>query len=211
MSARQGYLAGSVPSEIWHACRLPMTRGTPCRAGFYMHPAMADCTLHLSLVPNSGTTQPLEIKIPVLLGALAVPGRRDGLLRAPWAAATSDPAPGAAGITGDMTLRAGPHARDGAPICFHFVTLISRPASTGDSSHKSWGSAASQVLTNRVCIARLLSACWKWHHRYQCLEAFQLHGVAHGLPLYMNPDCVLCRARASSTWSHGFAMCQRAT
>ena len=113
--------------------------------------------------------------------------------------------------TGDMTLRAGPHARDGAPICFHFVTLISRPASTGDSSHKSWGSAASQVLTNRVCIARLLSACWKWHHRYQCLEAFQLHGVAHGLPLYMNPDCVLCRARASSTWSHGFAMCQRAT
>ena len=112
-----------------------------------MHPAMADSTLHLSLVPSSKNDrlQPLEIKIPASLGALAVLGRRNGLLRAAWAAAVSSPVPGAAGVTGDMTLSAAPHARDNTSACLRFVRLVSKHVSAGQRGHRSWGSTASQV------------------------------------------------------------------
>ena len=109
-----------------------------------MHPAMADCTLHLSLVPKNGSTKPLQVSIPVSLGALAVPGRRNGLLRAPWAAAASGTGPGAADFGGDMALSATPHDRDAAPLSLQFLSLISRALSAG-RPHLESQSTASQV------------------------------------------------------------------
>lgn len=113
-----------------------------------MHPAMADSTLHLSLVPSSknGPLQPLDIKIPVSLGALTVPGRRNGLLRAAWAAAGSDPVPGAASVTGDMTLSAATHTTGAASFGLQFARLISKAVSAGKRGHRSWDFAASQVV-----------------------------------------------------------------
>lgn len=106
---------------------------------------MADCTLHLSLVPNNGSIKPLEVSIPVSLGALAIPGRHDGLLRAPWAASASGKMPGAADVTGNMTLSAAPQDKDAAPACLQFLRLTSRALSAGKTHLGSRRSAASQV------------------------------------------------------------------
>ena len=125
----------------------------PCHAGFYVHPAMADCTLHLSLVPNNSSKELLAISIPVSLGALAILGRRDGLLRAPWAAAASNSVPGAAAITGNMTIVASPNAKEVAPASLHFVGLSSKAISTADRSHESQQAAARQVYFRHVRVA----------------------------------------------------------
>ena len=199
--------------EYWRASRLPITRSNPYRAGFYMHPATADCTLHLSLVPNNNSTQPLEVKIPVSLGAIAVPGRRNGLLPAPWAAAASISVDGAADTTGDMTMSVAPRARDSAPVCLHFVTLTSRPASTGNSGHKSKGSASSQVLIEPGCAQHCLSCFEHAITGTRCVEASQ-QPIVHrrfDLTLSVTFSCVTCRTRASSIWSYGLTACQQPT
>ena len=128
--------------QVWS---LVVLRSFTSDAGFYMHPTMADCTLHLSLVGNNDSPKPLEVSIPVSLGAFPIPGRRNGLLRASWAAAASSSVLGAADITGNMTLSAAPHEKDVAPLDLQFVRLTSRAISAGKAHLGSQKAAAGQV------------------------------------------------------------------
>ena len=113
-----------------------------------MHPAAADCSLHMSLLPNTSSKAPLQIRIPVSLDALALPGRRNGLLRVPWAAAASDVLPGAADVIGDMRLVALAGAVNTMSPGLHFLGLKSRAMSAGDSSHDPKTMATGQVCSS---------------------------------------------------------------
>lgn len=114
-------------------------------AGFYMHPALADASLHISLVPYSATTEPIQAQIPISLGALAIPGRRNELLRAPRAAAASAPAAGSNDVMGDMTVSDAEQATDAVHGQLRFCGLQSRAVSAGMMAHASRAAAASQV------------------------------------------------------------------
>lgn len=111
-----------------------------------MHPASADCSLHMSLLPSTSSKAPLQMRIPVSLDALAVPGRRNGLLREPWAAAASAVLSGAADVIGDMRLGALAGAMDTMSPGLQFLGLKSRAMFAGDSSHE-----PKTVATGQVC------------------------------------------------------------
>ena len=110
-----------------------------------MHPAMADCTLHMSLIPNNANTQPLQVKIPVSLGALVVPGRQTGLLRASWAAAESMPMANTADLLGNMSLTGVAGAAGASPGHLQFYSLQSKAPSSGRFMQASTAAAASMV------------------------------------------------------------------
>ena len=67
-----------------------------------MHPAVADCCLHLSAIPDSPTAEPTLGRVPMSLSALAAPARRGALLRSPWASTESVPQGSA--VLGNMVL-----------------------------------------------------------------------------------------------------------
>ncbi|BDA51455.1 probable oleandomycin polyketide synthase, modules 5 and 6 [Coccomyxa sp. Obi] len=76
-------------------------------AGYYMHPAVADASLHISAIPHHPSADATPGRIPISLGALAAPGRRNALLRAPWAGSASygnAARLGGESVTGDMTV-----------------------------------------------------------------------------------------------------------
>ena len=109
-----------------------------------MHPAVGDSALHLSLVPNSALTGLISPKIPISLAVLALPGRRNGLLRAPWAAAMSRPIHAGRDVIGDMAVNEEAQASSIAGSQLHFCDLQSRAAAAGATN---WplSVAASQV------------------------------------------------------------------
>ena len=100
-------------------------------AGFYMHPAVGDSALHLSLVPNSATTGPVSPKIPISLAMMALLGRRNVLLRAPWAAALSRPMQASKDVMGDMAIDEAAQASGAASCHLQFCGLQSRAAAAG--------------------------------------------------------------------------------
>ena len=83
-----------------------------------MHPAVADCSLHLSAIPDASTA-----RVPVSLSALAAPERRNGTLQHLWASTHSASQGGA--IIGDMAVSAA-----GAPSCLSFTGLVSKSMPT---------------------------------------------------------------------------------
>ena len=96
-----------------------------------MHPAVGDSALHLSLVPNSASTDPISPKIPISLAMMALPDRRNGLLRAAWAAALSRPMQASRDVTGDMAVIEGAQASGVASCQLQFCGLQSRAAAAG--------------------------------------------------------------------------------
>ena len=93
-----------------------------------MHPAVGDSALHLSLVPSDASAGPFEAKIPISLAMLALPGRRNGLLRAPWAAAVPNTAQASRDATGDMAVTEEAQAAGVACCQLQFCGLQSRAA-----------------------------------------------------------------------------------
>ena len=99
-----------------------------------MHPAVGDSALHLSLVPNSADTGPILPKIPIFLAKMALRDRRNGLLRAPWAAALSRPMQASRDVIGDMAIIEEPQASGFASCQSQFCGLQSRAAAAGTVS-----------------------------------------------------------------------------
>ena len=91
------------------------------RAGYYMHPAVADNALHLSAVLQDPAAAASSGHVPVSLSSLAAPQQRNGLLQTPWASAISAPDSGA--VLGSMTVTAA--ARNNAP-CLRVSGLRSK-------------------------------------------------------------------------------------
>ena len=75
------------------------------RAGYYLHPAVADSALHLSAIPLHPAAVAMASHVPVSLSSLAAPQRRNWLLRTSWASATSS-APEGGAVLGSMTVAA---------------------------------------------------------------------------------------------------------
>ena len=96
-----------------------------------MHPAVGDSALHLSLVPNSANPGPISPKIPISLAMMVLPGRRNGLLSAPWAAALSRPVQASRDVTGDMAIFEEAQASGVASCQLQFRGLQSRAAAAG--------------------------------------------------------------------------------
>ena len=96
-----------------------------------MHPAVGDSALHMSLLPNSASTSPVSANIPISLAMLAVSGRRNGLLRAPWAAAVSVPMQASRDVNGDMAVNEEVQAAGAARCQLQFCGLQSRAAAAG--------------------------------------------------------------------------------
>ncbi|CAL8465605.1 g5141 [Coccomyxa elongata] len=110
-------------------------------AGYYMHPAVADSSLHISAIPDRPTTEATSGRVPISLGALAAPGRRNALLRAPWAGSASrgDAARfGGGSVTGDMTV---------APQLLYAVQWLAEQPVPGKPKRSNALSAHSQQIT----------------------------------------------------------------
>ena len=114
-----------------------------------MHPSVGDSALHLSLVPNDASPCPISAKIPISLVVLALPSRRNGLLRAPWAAAVSGPMQASRNITGDMAVSEAAQAASTGQCQLHFCGLQSKAPAAGTEN---WPQrvAATQVRASLV-------------------------------------------------------------
>jgi len=112
----------------------------PCSlAGYYMHPAVADASLHISAIPAAATLSPTPGRIPISLATLAAPERRNAVLRAPWAATASRGDFTAGGsVTGDATAAESlpPGDWQGTQNQLRFRGLVSRAVASSPSSYK---------------------------------------------------------------------------
>ena len=104
-----------------------------------MHPAVADCSLHISAIPGQPSANATPGKIPVSLGALAAPGRRNALARAPWAGSASHSGAARSGrgsVTGDMTVveSVAPGYGPGGQNRLCFRGLVSRAVASPSGS-----------------------------------------------------------------------------
>ena len=124
--------AVSVPKLSLHnALGSTLTSCAAMAADFYMHPAVGDSALHLSLVPENASTDPISPMIPISLAVLALPSRRNGLLRAPWAAAVSGPMQASRDVTGDMAVTETAQVAGVGHCQLLFCGLQSRSAALG--------------------------------------------------------------------------------
>lgn len=114
-----------------HALWSTLTSYAAVAAGFYVHPAVGDSALHLSLVPNNAKPGPISPKIPISLAMMVLPGRRNGLLRAPWAAALSRPMQASRDVTGNMAIVEEAQASGVASCQLQLCGLQSRAAAAG--------------------------------------------------------------------------------
>jgi hypothetical protein len=122
-----------------------------------MHPAVADCSLHISAVPEQATNDIIPARIPVSLAALAAPERRNAVVRMPWAfsaaskADSGGPSNGEP-VTGDMAVvETGEGQKAKSQNWMRFRGLVSRGvASPGRQQGR--GAAAQAKVS--------LSQCW---------------------------------------------------
>lgn len=145
---KHGCFAGSwdCNKRSWQSdvdsCQVTASHAERCfmPAGYYMHPAVADSSLHISAIPDRPTTESTHGRIPISLGVLAAPGRRNALLRTPWAgsASGSDVARfGGGSVTDDMTAVESAAAGYGSDrqsrLCFR--SLVSRAVTSPSGGH----------------------------------------------------------------------------
>ena len=121
-----------------------------------MHPAVADCSLHISAVPEQATNDITPVRIPDSLAALTAPERRNAVVRAPWAfsaaskAASGGPSDGEP-VTGDMAVvETGEGQRAKSHNWLRFRGLVSRGVA---SPGRQGRGAAAQAKVS-------LSQCW---------------------------------------------------
>jgi len=74
-----------------------------CLAGFYVHPALSDCALHLSAV-STGTSKsdtagaPAPARVPLGLSGYSTAARATGSCSGGWAASSVAPLPGSTNV-----------------------------------------------------------------------------------------------------------------